>query len=487
MLKRKSNESAFNSAIKNQETRSELARRNHLAFFTIYLSHFAKYKIAPFHHEFFRLTEDENTDLAVITAFRGSAKSTIFTLSNSIWSIVGKMQKKYVVIFSQTQEQVRQHFKNLKMILGSPLMKDDLGPFEEDEWNATSLYIPKYRARIMVASVGQKIRGFTHGEHRPDLIVLDDVENNESVETQEGRDKTYRWFVTEILPLGDSNTKCIIVGSPLHEDSLLLRLKTEITSGKRSGVYREFPLLDDDDNIAWPGKYSNMEAIEKLRLRIGNEFAFQREYLLKPIDDKEPVVRPEWIHQFSGVPQPTQNETVSYAIGVDPSLGDGDKNDPTGIVSCMILGSGKNKKYYILPNIINKQMGMSEVVATLDLIIKGFGGQYSTTIYVEEVALQGWLTRELQSKNFRAVGVKIHGLDKKTRLGMTTNRMQLGKILFCNPGTEILQNQMLKFGMLKHEDVADAYSTLIQGIAENESKQETVEMINCRGMYSRII
>jgi phage terminase large subunit-like protein len=132
-------------------------------------------------------------------------------------------------------------------------------------------------------------------------------------------------------------------------------------------------------------------------------------------------------------------------------------------------------------------MGLSEIVTTLDLIIKGFGGQYSTTIYVEEVALQGWLTRELQSKNFLAVGVKIHGLDKRTRLGMTTNRMQLGKILFCNPGTDILQNQMLKFGMLKHDDVVDAYSTLIQGIAENEAVPQTVEMIKCVNMYRKII
>lgn len=153
----------------------------------------------------------------------------------------------------------------------------------------------------------------------------------------------------------------------------------------------------------------------------------------------------------------------------------------------MILGSGENKKYYILPNIINRQMGMSEVVTALDLIIKGFGGQYSTTIYIKEVALQGWLIRELQSKNFRAVGVKIHGLDKRTRLGMTTNRMQLGKILFCNPGTDILQNQMLKFGMLKHEDVADAYSMLIQGIAENETDQEPFGMIKCTGLYKTII
>lgn len=487
MSKKQTKKDIFDLVIKHQDTRSELARRNHMAFFTLYLSNYIKYEIAPFHREFFRITEDENTPLTVITAFRGSAKSTIFTLSNSIWNILGKFQKKYIVIFSHTQEQVRQHFKNLKLILNNPLLKRDLGPFQEDECNATSLYIPKYKARIMIASAGQKIRGFTHGEHRPDLVVLDDVENNESVETQEGRDKTYKWFTTEVLPLGDIGTKYIIVGSPLHEDSLLLRLKLQIIKGKRSGIYREFPLLDDEGNILWKGKYPNEEAIEKQKTKIGDEFAWQREYLLKIIDDSEPVVRPEWIRLFPGTPQPAENEYISYAIGIDPAMGEGAKHDPTAIVSCMILGTGRNKKYYILPNIVNKKMDWNEIITTIDMIIKGFGGRYSTTIYVEEVALQGWLTRELQSNNFRAIGVKIHNIDKRTRLGMTTNRMRLGTILFCDPGTELLQKQMLKLGTQQHDDVADAYSTLIQGIAENESTQETPEFIGSYGMYKKVI
>jgi len=62
----------------------------------------------------FRITENEDIVTAVIVAFRGSSKSTVFTLSYSLWSILGKQNKKFVVITSQTQRQARQQLINIK-------------------------------------------------------------------------------------------------------------------------------------------------------------------------------------------------------------------------------------------------------------------------------------------------------------------------------------------------------------------------------------
>jgi glycosyltransferase involved in cell wall biosynthesis len=96
------------------------------------------------------------------------------------------------------------------------LLKADLGPFQEDEWNANSIVIPKYNARITAASAEQSIRGIKHGQYRPNLIIADDCEDSSSVKTQEGRDKTYDWFTKEILPLGNSKTKIIVIINIMH-------------------------------------------------------------------------------------------------------------------------------------------------------------------------------------------------------------------------------------------------------------------------------
>ena len=180
--------------IKDRKFRIALTKKSHYWFFHFYFRHYVIFRTADFHREMFRITENENVATAVIVAFRGSAKSTIFTLSYSLWSILGSQNKKLVVILSQTQRQARQHLINLKRELEKNIrLSRDLGPFREesDEWGGFSLVISNYGARISAASVEQSIRGIRHLQTRPDLIIADDVEDLQSVRTQEGRDKTY--------------------------------------------------------------------------------------------------------------------------------------------------------------------------------------------------------------------------------------------------------------------------------------------------------
>ena len=99
---------------KKRSIRRMLAKKSHFWFFSIYLGHYISYPFAPFHHEMFAMTEDINLSLAVLVAFRGSAKSTMMSLSYPIWAVVGTQQKKFVLIVSQTQAQARLHLSNIK-------------------------------------------------------------------------------------------------------------------------------------------------------------------------------------------------------------------------------------------------------------------------------------------------------------------------------------------------------------------------------------
>src|SRR5258708_4238684 len=180
--------------IKTPAIRRKLAFENMKYFFAIYLYHHIRYQLAPFHEEFFKIAEDEILELAIILAFRGSGKSTIFSLCYPIWAIIGKQQKKFVLILTQTQQQARIILRNIKIELESNnLLRADIGPFieESDEWGSTTIVINKYGARIMVASTEQGIRGIKYGANRPDLIILDDVQDITGVKTQERTDKLF--------------------------------------------------------------------------------------------------------------------------------------------------------------------------------------------------------------------------------------------------------------------------------------------------------
>lgn len=475
----------FMQILREPATRIELVRRSHYYFFYTYFSNYITYEVAPFQKKLFAITEDTSNKLAVVVSFRSSAKSTIMTMSYVLWSILGSQQKKFILIISQTQDQSRQHFKNLRRELEeNKLLRNDLGPFKEDDWNSNTLVLTRYNARITAASSESAIRGLRHGEHRPDLIICDDVEDVNSIRTAESREKTYNWFNSEVMPLGDLNTRTIVVGNLLHEDCLIKRLEREITTGKRDGIYREYPIITEKGKILWPGKYPNMEAI-KAQERSVDKFTWFREYMLRIIDNREPVVDPSWIQYYDQLPTILRDQGYSFATGVDLAISEKETADFTALVTAKVIGDGKNQKIYILPNPINDKLKFSEILGRAEGICKLHEGKSANKFYIEEVMLQGFMTQQLREKSIDAVGVAIRGKDKRTRLELAANPIFEGKVLFPRHGCEGLIDQALNFAVTKHDDLVDALTTLILGIIDKPpTNSPQLEFVRFNG-YSR--
>jgi len=330
--------------IKDQKVRIAVAHESHSAFFAIYLAHYLKFPSAPFHEELFAISENEEIKNAVIVAFRGSAKSTLMTLSYPLWAVTGKQQKKFVLILAHTMYQAKMYMKNIREELeNNEILRADLGPFkEEDEWHAYSIVIPKYNTRITCASYEQGVRGLRHRQHRPDLIVCDDVEDLESVKTLEGRDKVYNWLTGEVIPAGDRNTRLIVIGNLLHEDSLIMRLKKSISDKNLHGVFRAYPFLNDERMPTWPGKFAGLDDIEAERIKTGSEVAWQREYLLRIVPDEDRLVDPKWIKFYDELPNEKGNNFRFNITGIDLAISKNEKADYTSMVSAKIYGNKEN-------------------------------------------------------------------------------------------------------------------------------------------------
>ena len=471
----------------NRAVRRMLARKSHFWFFSIYLSHYIRYPFAPLHHDIFTLTEDEKLRLAVLVVFRGGGKSTLVTLSYAIWSIIGIQRKKFVLILSQTQAQARLLLTNIKQELeNNQLLKDDIGPFEEigDEWGATSIVISNYGARITIASTEQGVRGLRHEQYRPDVVICDDVEDLNIVKTKEGRDKTFSWFTGEVLPIGDQETKFIIVGNLLHEDSLLMKLRKMIYEDKLEGKFFAYPILDDENNIAWPGKFPTLQDIERLRATIGSDSAWFREYLLKIISDADRIVHPEWIQYYDLIPPEDGNDFRYIATGIDLAISQKDSADYTAMVSAKVYGHQEKLRVYILPNPVNKRISFPDTVELAMQLSKALGDDTYTKLFIEEVGYQQALVEHLAAKNIPAEGVKIAGQDKQARLTLITHLIQQGKVLFPRKGTGDLIMQLTGFGVEKHDDLADAFSFLLLKIMGLDNEPEPqIMIIDGSGFY----
>ncbi len=456
--------------ITDPAVRIDVAQKSHLWFFVLYFSYHLFYELADFQKEIFAITQEGSNEFVIITAFRGSGKTTIVSQSFPIWAITGILHKKYVLIISKTADQAKQIFKNIKTELETnKLLKADLGPFYEDneEWKSYSLILPKYGARITAVSSEQSIRGTKHGSKRPDLIILDDVEDLNSVKTKESRDNIYRWYKGDIVPLGDRGTQIYIIGNLLHRDSLIMRCKKDIAEGRLAGIYREYPIMDENNKILWPGKFPDMNEIEKLKNKIGDEIAFQREYKLKPLVEELAIIKPEWIQYYDKITEPSEDFRFTIS-GVDPAIATKDASDYTAIVTAKVFGYKEKLKIYILPNPFNYKKGFPETISILKQILR----YYKTRLVVESNGFQRAIIEELNHEGMPAEEVGNYGSDKAARLRMISSLIKDGTILFPknDPTIELLITQMVYLGIESHDDLVDALTILITKIIGEDEK-----------------
>lgn len=475
------NDTLLQKLFTDRQVRTEVTANSHLYFFATYFSSYMKYEISDLHRDLFALTEQDETPLAVVMAFRGSAKSTIMTMSYPIWAIIERQQKKFVLITSQTIYQSRMHITSIKRELESnQLLANDLGPFVEqrDELGSTSLYLSKYDARIMAISTEQSVRGIRHGAHRPDLIIADDVEDVNSVKSRDGRNKTFDWYTGEIIPAGDTYTKRIVVGNLLHEDSLLMRLKALIANDEIDGVFREWPIMRNGKST-WPDKYPDKASIKKMERSVASRIAWEREYMLNLVADDDQIIDKSEIRYYDEIPQQLSGQYKRIIIGVDLAISESDKADFTAILTIDIRGTGESQRMYILPNIINKRMNFRTTVDSLRLL-----SDYHNypKLYIEQTAYQAAVVQQLSHDGLDVLGI-TPGSDKRSRLNMIAEKIQRGVILFPNKGAEQIIAQLVGFGVEKHDDLVDALTLAVLAFIRDDRRGGTAEFVKSSAIF----
>ncbi len=456
--------------VKDKKIRTAVARKSHRYFFAIYLSHYITFPFAPFHDEIFDITEREDNQDAVITAFRGSGKSTIMTLSYPLWSIIGRQQKKFVLILGHSMHQAQTYMKNIKTEMETnERLRQDLGPFkEENDWQSSSVVIPKYEARITCASYEQGIRGLRHRQYRPDLVICDDIEDLDSVKTLESRDKAYDWFKGEVIPVGDINTRVVVVGNLLHDDSLIMRLKREIREKQYDAAYRAYPFIDRHGNTAWPGKFPDQASVDKERRKINDVAAWQREYMLTIIPDTDRIIQKEWIKYYDDLPDKDPELTFRCAAtGIDPAVSEKDTADFTAMVSAKAYARKDEIRVYILPYPVNERLSFLKSMQRAKEISEKLGQERKALLYVEEVSYQKSFIDMLKGDGYPAEGVPTLGADKRSRLLAVSQYLEKGQVYFPRHGAETLISQLLGFGAERHDDLVDAFTIIVGELFKN--------------------
>ena len=193
-----------------------------------------------------------------IAAPRGHAKSTNFTFKDTLHAIVYQY-KHYPIILSDSSDQAEGFLTDIKTELEENRnIIEDFGVLKGKVWK-TGVILTSTDIKVEAIGSGKKIRGRRHRNWRPDLIVLDDIENDENVNTPDQRKKLENWFYKAVSKAGDTYTDIVYIGTILHYDSLLSKVlkNPEYHCVKYRGVIS----FSDNHKLwnAWETIYTNLE------------------------------------------------------------------------------------------------------------------------------------------------------------------------------------------------------------------------------------
>lgn len=311
--------------------------RDGMLFKKVFLSAYETEKSPPFHYELMGLalkqppydTEWVNRDGLIIAAPRGSAKSTVLSLTLPLYYGLHR-KKKFGILVSDTDTQVqflmdslRREFEDnerIHEVFG--VVRGDRFKSSPFRWTNTDFTIALtdppgsddpskivWTCRYVGRGMRSKVRGLRSRASRPDFLILDDAENDLHVQTEEQRAKTEDWMMKALLPMLDPKSSTVIVaGTLIHFDSLLAKLlKRTKADGTPVYVTRLWRAYNEDGSSIWPERFTKQWLDNKRATMTAR--SFNSEYLNDPTDPETQKFRPEWFRW--------------YVAGVDTDVRDG--------------------------------------------------------------------------------------------------------------------------------------------------------------------
>ncbi len=218
----------------------------------------------------FELTEDGGIFMTLgkntlVLVPRGGSKTTLCNVAN-IYNTVYQ-DTEFVVYISETQTHASTQLKNVGTELsGNRLLRAVFGDLRPDQrsglrWSESEGWIETTNGVVLVArGRGSQIRGMNVRAKRPDRMIWDDLEDKESVATEEQRLKTRTWAFGDAmpaLPRLNKNATIVCLATLLHQDALVTYLERD-----PDWTTVKLAVIDRDGDPLWP-EWMDHEAIER--------------------------------------------------------------------------------------------------------------------------------------------------------------------------------------------------------------------------------
>jgi predicted phage terminase large subunit-like protein len=422
---------------------------------TFLFERFDSPKATPrFHKELWQLCCALSQYVA-IAAPRGHAKSSAGTLAFCLAAVAFGFRD-FVMIVSATEKQAIDHLQEIKVQLteNEALMEAfQIHGFSKDNEAEIVCHVGERVFKIVGKGAGQKLRGIKWRNKRPNLVLIDDLEEDEQVRSKERREALSNWFTSALLPIGSDECLFRVFGTILHADSLLQGLLNDPTWLSRT--YRAHAAFDDFSNILWPEKFPEhrLRVLREQYIRKNNPSGYAQEMLNIPLADTDRYFRPEW---FVALREEDRGVPMKFYSAVDFAISQADRADRTAIVTVGILPDDRMV-------FIDCRAGRWDALEIIEQIFEVHSTFEPDLFIAEDGAIKKSIGPFLNAEMLRTgIYINIVGRtptkDKQSRARSLQARFRSGTVL-CDKEAEWypdFYDEMSMFPRGEHDDRVDA-------------------------------
>jgi hypothetical protein len=338
----------------------------------------------PFH---FEMIEDWHGDQPYVLtmAFRGSAKSTIAEEALTILACFRRF--KNGLIIGESENRAVERLRAIKHEIDFNDMLTAIFKIARgDIWTEAKITLNN-SVMLQAYGRGQSLRGAKHNDARPDFIFLDDLEDEESVRTKEGRNKTRVWFTSTVMPALEPGGKMRMAATPLHPEALAPTLAT-----KSFWHTRTYPIEFRDDagdrQAIWPDRFplKTIDATRAAYVQLGMLNSFAQEFLCEAVDQSTRVFQADMIRVEPRERKPWHPVYCMY----DPARTTLKTSATTGLAVWSWIGPK-----LVVWESYGRKLSPSEIVEDMFRV----DDQYSpVALGVEETGLNDWLLQPIRQQ-----------------------------------------------------------------------------------------
>jgi len=405
-------------------------------------------KTPEFHKEIYKVLQGELKRIG-IGAPRGHAKSTLVGLTYLAWIIVHK-KAKFILLVSDTYSQSVLFLEALKAEFeGNDKLKGLYGDMTSKNWSEGEIVVNGIMIKALGA--GMKVRGLKFRESRPDLIVVDDLENDELVENKERRDKLERWFNGALVPSMDKDGRLIMIGTILHYDSLLCKI---LDNKKYTEFYKRTYKAISNGKALWE-EHLNLQELEKIKqdyISKGQGYLFYQEYQNDPVSDEYRKFKIEKFRYYDD--KEIEKKQLNTFITIDRAYSLDKTADFTGVI---VVSVDKENNWYVRQAERFKGTEKDLIDKIFDLKSYWSPDKIGVEQKAYEYTIKVALVDEMKRRNifFTIEELKDAGTAKNKRIEGILPRFENGTIYFKREFTDLI-DEMITFPRGIHDDLIDS-------------------------------